>query len=170
MTDTILNKMYEEPERPYSQKEIQSLRSRTFSSMRIGETRIEHPDCRHFYYAKKGGRKEKETLESKEKNIGKCSVCWKLHRTPRKFRNDAESLVRSYCTYLDSNLKHWTHYDFYIEKCFYVWLYKEFSEEKPKRMQVGKHTFSKKKPKIDPTKVQNSRIFIDPKAGSWASE
>lgn len=131
---SVLELPLEESDRPYSQKELKFLRDRFYFKSRLGTTIIKHDDCKHFYIAKKGGKKETEFLKSGD--VGNCSVCWKIRRTPRKLRQQAESLVQKYCelfqdavntnNFTDENMLLLFNY-LSVEKYFYTWLYQEFN-------------------------------------------
>jgi len=62
---SILEQDYVEPDRPYSQKELQSMREQNFRSLRIGNVKVHHKNCNHFYLAKYHGRKEREVWNPK---------------------------------------------------------------------------------------------------------
>jgi hypothetical protein len=127
MENSVLEKKYTEAVRPYSEKELTLLRKRTLWKLRIGKVLIEHPDCKHFYMAKANGRKEKEALETGQKNVGNCSVCWKYRKTPNNLKNKASDLVIAFCDEFYNSPEVLT-YDLYeLEKDFYQWLYNEFN-------------------------------------------
>jgi hypothetical protein len=137
---SVLEKKSFEPDRPYSRKELEEKRKRIFRNMNIGNVLIEHSDCGHFYYAKANGQKEhaaKELVAQKPdqraENVGNCSVCWKINRTPKSLKNRANNLVEAYtnsCPIWNPHKYGYTYYDFDLESDFYVWLYHEFNPKK----------------------------------------
>jgi hypothetical protein len=124
---SILDSEYVEPTRPYSQKELEQIRIQTYRSMRLGKTRAHHGRCDHFYNVKENGRKEKQMKEQKSSDVGNCSVCWKLSRTPRHLNKNATSLIIGYSNnfYEDPSILQYGIID--LEKSFYKWLYEEFN-------------------------------------------
>lgn len=130
MSDTVLEKKCEDNERPFSQKELEYLRHRTYKRLYLGKVLIEHPECGHFYYAKSNGKKEKEAIETNNNNVGNCSVCWKLTRTPKRLKDKAYNLVNEYCSVMYRKPNFYTHTLYELEKDFYTWLYTEFNPVK----------------------------------------
>ena len=119
--------------RPYSQNELKFLRENLYKSMNIGNIKTSHSKCYHFYFVKKNSRKEKEIKETNSnENIGNCSVCWKINKTPRNLRDRAYDLVDSYCrTFYDENYNY--NYNLLdLETIFYKWLYFEGNRDKKK--------------------------------------
>ena len=123
---SVLEQKYSEPERPYSQKELQYMRNSTYRSMRIGSIRAEHNKCRHFYLVKDNGRKEKQIVEQKNNDTGNCSVCWKISKSPRHLKQNALNLVNVYCKIFFEEPKYLTYQDIDTETAFYKWLYQDF--------------------------------------------
>ncbi len=125
---SVLETEYVEASRPYSQIELESERDRYYRQLRIGKFRVEHVKCGHTYLARSNGKKEKETKETGIVDTGRCSVCWKLSKTPQKLRQKAKRLIIVYQEYLDSNLDLELSYDGNdIERSYYTWLYTEFA-------------------------------------------
>ena len=122
---SILDQEYMEPDRPYSQRELQYNRDKIFRSLRVGLTRANHKQCGHFYYVKENGRKEKEIKESKDDYIGNCSVCWKFNKTPRHLKKVAGILVEDYCKKFHNTPDYFTYEDVALETTFFKWLYEE---------------------------------------------
>ena len=124
MSTSIIEKDYNLPIRPYSQNELHFNREDLFIKLRLGKVRAYHK-CNHFYYVKKNGRKEKEILENKNEDCGNCSVCWKLHKTPRHLTNKAALLIDAYCErfYKFPEFLSWEYAD--LELIFYKWLYEQ---------------------------------------------
>jgi hypothetical protein len=123
---SVLEKKYKEPERPYSQRELTELEKKWKKTLRVGEYVVNHTDCHHSYLARVGGKKELEAIQSG--NVGNCSVCWKIKRTPKKLKEKAKYLVNMYMSIpTDSSLS----YDIVeIQMDFYTWLYNEFNPDK----------------------------------------
>lgn len=129
MTDTVLEKKYEEPVRPYSKNELTDLRRHNHRKLFLGKVRVEHPECKHFYFAKAHGKKEKQIQQDGMGSAGNCSVCWKLYKTPRRLKKQAQDLINEYSTLYDEP-PYWTYGLVDLERDFYTWLYNEFN---PKR-------------------------------------
>jgi len=127
MTTSVLETEYIDPERPYSQKELQYMRTKLYRSLHLGKSRAHHRRCDHFYLVKENGRKEKEMLEKNEVDIGNCSVCWKLNKTSRHLRVRARDMIAAYGTvfYEDPSYLDYDRID--LESAFYTWLYLEFN-------------------------------------------
>jgi len=125
MTTSVLEQDYVEPERPYSQKELQYTRDSIFRAMRIGNTRAHHKRCDHFYFVKQNGRKAKEIKEAGSQDVGNCSVCWKLNKTPRHLKKNAKGLIREYCSRFEQSPEYLTYEGVDLETTFYRWLYEE---------------------------------------------
>ena len=68
-------------------------------------------------------------------NVGNCSCCWKLSKTPNNLLQKAEDLVNIYSTKFNEYPSFFTYDLIDIEICFYKWLYVdkydyEYSENK----------------------------------------
>jgi hypothetical protein len=128
MSTSVLEKTCSNEDRPYSRKELEALHKNLLRRMRIGSVYINHPDCNHGYYCKAGGKKEKDMKESNGENVGNCSVCWKLNRTPKRLKNSARDLINHY---MDRSPLLYsppgTYFLFELETDFYTWLYNEFN-------------------------------------------
>jgi hypothetical protein len=128
MNTSVLEKKYIKSERPYSHKELVNNRHRMTRNLRIGQILIEHNDCKHFYFARANGRKEKEAKESNGQVVGNCSVCWKLNRTPKRLKNSAKNLSDDYMSANPSKFNPPASYEYLeLETDFYTWLYNEFN-------------------------------------------
>ena len=123
--ERLLNSIYKEPERPYSQNELREVRERNLGRIRVGSTMASHERCLHFYFAKEGGKKETRMIETDGADPGYCSVCWKLKKTPPELREKALELLEEYQLRFGSCPERWTHYQVELEKTFYRWLYYE---------------------------------------------
>lgn len=127
MTTSILEQDYIEPERPYSQRELQYNRNNLFRSLRVGSVRAHHKRCDHFYFVKENGRKEKEIKDLNSSDVGNCSVCWKFNKTPGKLKSSAKNLINSYCSDFYDNPSYLSYVGVELEKVFYKWLYGDFN-------------------------------------------
>ena len=129
MIKSILEHDYIEPTRPYSSKELESLRTRMYESLRLSKYKIYHTKCRHFYYVRKNSRKEKEILENKEEDkinltdIGNCSVCWKIHKTDNYLKDKAYDMLYYYNKFFKEEEKKFDYTLLDLETVFYKWLY-----------------------------------------------
>ena len=120
--NSVLNSDYIKPSRPYSNSELKDMKENFMKKLNLSNVRAFHKDCGHFYYVKENGRKEKE-LNENVNNVGNCSCCWKLNKTPKDLIEKAEDLVRIYCqNFYDCSFP--LTYDLIdLEICFYKWLY-----------------------------------------------
>lgn len=123
---SVLEQKYTEPTRPFSVLELENIRKQYLKSLKVGGYRVYHKKCNHFYNAKEHSRKEnklKVCFEKENVDIGNCSVCWKLYRTPIHIKRTATDLVESYVNEFYQTLLDITHHKIFIEKNFYEWLY-----------------------------------------------
>ena len=127
MSTYIIDQEYKEPYRPYSQKELLYNRDRVFSSLRVGNIKAHHIKCDHFYNVKERGRKEKEIKETNNKDVGNCSVCWKLNKTPQNMRNETLDIIDQYCSVFYNQPKYLSFETNNIQIKFYKWLYEELN-------------------------------------------
>lgn len=119
---SILDSEYIEPTRPYSQNELSDMRNKLYRDLRLGKCRAYHDKCKHFYNVRINSKKEKEINENSD-NIGNCSVCWKLSKTPKNSKDKAIVLNRAFSEQFYDEPQYLT-YDLYdIENVFYKWLY-----------------------------------------------
>ena len=131
--NSVLNSDYIKPSRPYSNSELKDMKENFMKKLNLSNVRAFHKDCGHFYYVKENGRKEKELNEND--NVGNCSCCWKLSKTPNNLLQKAEDLVNIYSTKFNEYPSFFTYDLIDIEICFYKWLYVdkydyEYSENK----------------------------------------
>ena len=123
---SILESEFIKPTRPYSQNELKFMRNGLYKNINLGNNRICHTKCNHFYYVKKNSRKEKELKEkNRNENIGNCSVCWKLSKTPKYLKDNANEMVRYYCKSFYDDNENYSYDLFDLENVFYRWLYQE---------------------------------------------
>lgn len=123
---SILESEFIKQSRPYSQNELKFMRNSLYKNINLGNNRIYHTKCNHFYYAKKNSRKEKEIKEkNRTENIGNCSVCWKISKTPKHLKNNANETVNYYCNSFYNEPDYYSYNLFDLENVFYRWLYQE---------------------------------------------
>jgi len=120
---SILETKYIEPNRPISKNEIKNLRKTFYKNYNISFTTAKHDKCGHFYYVKKNGKKENDIIKN---NLhGNCSVCWKIYKTPKELKSDANHMIECYFKTF-CNMDHNSDIDYNqldLEKSFYDWLY-----------------------------------------------
>jgi hypothetical protein len=123
MATSILDSVYIEPTRPYSQKELQNMRLELFKELKLSETQAFHKKCKHSYYVKSNGKKEQDI---KENNVnGNCSVCWKFNKTDTNLKNKADNLIDVYMKHVKELPSEYTFDTYDLEMVFYKWLYKD---------------------------------------------
>ena len=128
---TVLDENYEKPTRPFSQKELQSLKRDYIRNLRLSNEMVFHSKSKYRYYVKKWGNKEKTIIENREKgtdeecnkDIGNCSVSWKISKTHPNYKNYVKDLCDNYMETIDKDRL--THYDVELFRVFYTWLYHE---------------------------------------------
>ena len=126
MTSSILEQKYKEQTRPYSQRELNNIRDTVFRQLRVGSTQAYHKECEHCYRAKHNGKKEREIIETKCPDVGNCSVCWKIRKTPPYLKSTAKNLIDAYRRNFYPDSPTYMTYDLVdIETTFYKWLYEE---------------------------------------------
>ena len=82
--------------------------------------------CGHIYLVKQNGLKEKEIIQQNSNDTGKCSVCWKISKTPVILRNKAHLLSEEYCNTFDKIPIFISYNKVDLENSFYKWLYDDF--------------------------------------------
>ena len=136
---SVLEEFYKNMDRPVSQKELTILSKKNFKNLKLSHYETFHGATGYFYLLKKNGKKEQDaikiydanTLKSKSiKNLGTCSVTWKLHNTPSELKDLAFNIVNEYCkVFKDRPLYedggYLTHYEVELIRVFYIWLYYE---------------------------------------------
>ena len=125
---TLLESKYVEPTRPYSQDELKQARQKLYRNLRLGKMMAHHRRCNHFYLAKQNGRKEKEMREQNSNDVGNCSVCWKIGKTPDNLRDRARGLVQAYCDAFYKEPKYLNYDKVDLENVYYRWLYEDLSD------------------------------------------
>jgi len=106
--EKILLRPMRKQERPYCQLELEELRGKWMTRTRVGCTMVSHSNCGHFYFAKEGGKKELNAIETGGLDCGSCSVCWQLKKTPPELRQHALDLIDSYQIKFESKPTRWT--------------------------------------------------------------
>jgi cob(I)alamin adenosyltransferase len=125
---SVLESEYVKPVRPYSQDELKDRRQLLRKTLYLGNTVAYHSRCGHFYLLKRNSKREKEIKATGTLDTGNCTVCWKLHHTPRLLRKNARNLVKNYCYVFNEetikpNSKHYISYEMAeIESAYYQWL------------------------------------------------
>ncbi len=149
MIKSILESDYNEPMRPYSIKELEYLRNLMHDSLQLSKYKSYHSKCRHFYYIKKNSRKEKDFLEKKEENdnsfelidIGNCSVCWKLYKTPKYLKDKAEDVIYYYSENFKEEPLSYKYSLLDLETVFYKWLYYDNFENRNNNKKNDKRKY-----------------------------
>lgn len=121
----LLSSDFVQPTRPYSQKELRDNRERLRHRLYLGQTYAEHQKCGHFYMVKENGRKEKEILEKSTNDVGNCSVCWKMNKTPKNLKDQARYLVDDYTKVFFREPEKLDYEQTDLENVFYQWLYEK---------------------------------------------
>ena len=125
-SESILNSVWSDPERPYSQLELKEMFERLMLS---ASHWVQHDRCGHRYFVKTNGVKYKQLNEFPEiRDHGNCSVCWKVRKTPREIRDVAVEFM----DYIEDEFPNMsldngrlTLYKYKVFEIFYTWLYKE---------------------------------------------
>lgn len=122
---SVLESAFVKQTRPYSQSELRDSRNSLFRSLRLGENIVYHDKCGHMYLTKQNGRKEKEMLETGKADVGKCSVCWKISKTPHYLQDKAKNLAYNYCNTFSNTPEFLSYGKMDLETVYYKWLYEE---------------------------------------------
>lgn len=123
---SILLSEWSPPTRPYSQKELRATQDDILRSFRLCDTEVHHSECRHTYFIKHNGVKHKALLESEGRDIGNCSVCWKLRQTPRDLKYKAMDFVDLYREhFIESPESDLDYFKIEVFRIYYTWLYSE---------------------------------------------
>ena len=125
MTSSILESEYVDPTRPYSQNELIYNRERLYRSFRLSKTKAQHQRCNHFYLVRANGRKEREMIETESNDVGNCSVCWKLSKTPGYLKDRAVDLTEHYSQCFACEPAILTYRLVDLEETYYKWLYED---------------------------------------------
>ena len=124
---SVLESVYYNPNRPYSQNELNNMRASLYSNIKLGQKMANHQRCGHVYLTKHNGRKEKEMCEKNSDDVGKCSVCWKINKTPKNLQDKARKLSQEYYNTFKQNTTYISYQKVDLESSFYTWLYNEFN-------------------------------------------
>lgn len=125
MTSSILESEYVEPTRPYSQHELMYNRERLYKNFRLSKNKAHHQRCNHFYLVRANGRKEREMIENECSDVGNCSVCWKISKTPPYLKDRALDLVHHYSNMFEDERPLLSYKLNDLEETFYKWLYED---------------------------------------------
>jgi hypothetical protein len=127
-TNSIVYTQWNEPTRPYSQKELSDLNKQLFKKLQLSTHYVEHSECGHYYYVKQAGAKYKQLMHSLEqengRDIGNCSVCWKFRKSPKSMWDLCEQFLR-YHNEVFRQPRH-TYFAYKVYEIFYTWLYQEY--------------------------------------------
>ena len=118
--ETVLTKLYEYQDRPYSQKELKMIRERNIRYLYLSNVAIKHEYCGHIYKTRKDSKKEAEYNDNNLKN--NCSVCWKLKKMGR-LKHAASTVVKIFTEVWADEPTVLTYDDVDVEKVYYIWLY-----------------------------------------------
>ena len=129
---SILENDYVEASRPYSQHELEYNKEKLYRDLRLSKHRACHARCGHHYLVRVNGRKEREMIETKSDDVGNCSVCWTLSKTPGYLKNKAQDIAYHYTDKFGEDTEFLTYENNDLEATFYVWLYLD-NQEKPRR-------------------------------------
>jgi hypothetical protein len=123
--ESVLLESYKSPDRPISQKELQSLQNKLYWSLGISKyLRAQHKKCGHFYLVKRNGHKARLiSKESEDTDVGNCSVCWKLRQTSNDLYERARDFSDLYCEEFASKDVKLSFFNVEVERIFYTWLY-----------------------------------------------
>ena len=116
--NSVLESDYIKPSRPYSSNELSDVRNNFFKKINLSNVIASHEDCGHFYFVKENGRKEKDLNENN--NVGNCSCCWKLSKTPSGIRNRAYDLVKAYNSDFSTDSDNLSYNLYDLENIFYL--------------------------------------------------
>lgn len=122
--EKILNDGVFNPNRPYSENELNYHREKLYRDLHMGPLTASHERCGHFYRVKNNGKKHKEIEQTKSCDVGNCSVCWKIHNTPRHLQEIAYGLVQTFQNLEDNDFDDQDKLN--VEISFYTWLYRKF--------------------------------------------
>ena len=124
---SVLESEYIASTRPYSQNELKDMSKNIHNSVNLGKKMAKHSKCGHIYITKTNGRKEKEIIEQNSCYVGKCSVCWKISKTPITLRDKAKNLAQDYYNTFNNNSNFFSYQKVDLENAYYKWLYQEFN-------------------------------------------
>lgn len=111
------------PTRPYSQRELGNLLEKLYLDLHLADTVVCHPDCGHCYRVKKNGIRYKKLIETNGQDVGNCSVCWKVTKTPKELLNLVQEFMMMHSNDLETQRK--TFFSYQVQSVFYTWLYAE---------------------------------------------
>lgn len=126
----ILQCEYSEPDRPYSQQELEDIIGDIKKRLKLSGQKLKYTRNNYVYYAKKYGKKEKQCIENQQngleysnENIGGCSVEWQLRKTPDEYYNVAQDIIEAYMDYEHNPPEKLSYFNVEIFRMFYSWLY-----------------------------------------------
>ena len=126
----ILQCEYSEPDRPYSQQELEDIIREIKTRLKLSDQKLKYTRNNYVYYAKKYGKKEKQCIENQQNgldypnnNIFGCSVEWQLRQTPDEYYNVAQDIIEAYMDYEHNPPEKLSYFNVEIFRMFYSWLY-----------------------------------------------
>lgn len=120
---SVLESSYIKPTRPYSQNELNDMRTSFADRINLSNVVAKHKKCQHFYRVKKNGKKYNSISSNKEP--GNCSICWKLNKVPDSLYDNATTLVNLYETMFSKPIDRLSYDSVDVETCYYKWLYEQ---------------------------------------------
>jgi hypothetical protein len=124
---SVLESKYITSTRPYSQNELKDMSKNIHNRANLGKKMAKHSKCGHIYITKTNGKKEKEMIQQNSCDVGKCSVCWKISKTPNILRDKAKNLAQDYYNTFNNNINFFSYQKVDLENAYYKWLYEEFN-------------------------------------------
>ena len=102
---SVLEEFYKDIGRPISQNELAVLNKKNMKNLKLSNIETYHTKSGYFYSLKKNGKKETDAQKiidqynlptNTVKNVGMCSVTWKLDHTPHELYDAALNVVNEY--------------------------------------------------------------------------
>lgn len=119
----FLDLEYKIQNRPYSDNELKYNQSELYQKLNIGNKWCFHDKCGHIYKVKKNSKKEKEIITTDKMDVGNCSVCWKVNKTPNNYKDKALDVIKEFNEIFFHNNETLDYDSIFIERIFYNWLY-----------------------------------------------
>ena len=119
---SILETTYVPQHRPYSTLELEDTKNNLFNKLHLSCEWANHEKCGHKYHVKTNGKKFNQIVEFNNRDVGNCSVCWKLSKTDNNLKNTAFGIVEKYNRDV-FNDDSYSYNNADIENVYYKWLY-----------------------------------------------